>query len=163
MADQSLDREMAGTSKGGKASYKSNKGSKSKQPSKAELKDLERRQKALERQIAKAALQQTPIEPQSHRSDPSVSRQPQCHTMPPLLQAWSPEGVGESSTFPASLDSGDQIAITNPFDCHVPPAADAALSGSSASVNPPGIPASPVRPPLDPFKDLPKSIQEYSH
>lgn len=96
MVERSKDMEaVASVSR--KAFCKSHKGNKGKQLSKAALKDLDRRQRALEKQVSKAEKKQAELEKQSLYSEHSVScpfLQEQSSHSP---QAWSPEGDGELS------------------------------------------------------------------
>lgn len=117
MADWPKDRAEASTSGGRKASCKSAKGHKAQQPSKVELRDLERRQKAIERQVSLAAKKQAYLDTQSISS--SVSHHPVPHQAVSLPRGLSPEGVGVLSPNMALPVNEDWSTKRFPFACFI--------------------------------------------
>lgn len=97
-------KPSAEASVGKKATGKSSRGRKAKQISKAELKDMEQRQRALEKQLS-IAEKQAELEKLSNSNKPSVSRPFLPEQLAHSSQAWSPEGASELSPTPAFLDS----------------------------------------------------------
>lgn len=118
MADQPTTSKVASASYGRKASSKSANGRKAQQPSKAELEDLERQQKALERQVSQVEKKQAILDAHTLGSNRSMTHMPDLPAAQDMTGALSPERADQLSltTTPPSFRDRPK---GDPFTCSI--------------------------------------------